>query len=63
MTPQEREFLVSLQNDPRWQGVLKSIEIRYPKYKPSEEMNKHIYESGRFYENDRILAILNLKEI
>lgn len=63
MTSQEKEFLMSLQSDPRWESVLKSIEKRPVKYKPGDDFEKHVYESGCFYENDRILAILKLKEI
>ena len=61
MTPQERDFLMSLQADPRWESLLKSIEIRQPKFKPGESFEEHVYVSGRYYENDRILAILKLK--
>lgn len=54
---------MSLQADPRWIELLKGLEKRPVKYKPGDDFEKHIYESGCFYENDRILAILKLKEI
>ena len=61
MTPEEREFLLSLKSDPRWEGVLKSLSIRCPKFRPGDNEKEFLYESVRFYENERILAILNLR--
>lgn len=67
LSSQHKEFLISLQADPRWKAVLDYLHRTSPVYRPSEnteyQVHKMIYESGQKVENDRILSILTLKEL
>lgn len=59
-----KQFLRSLEADPRWESLLKELEQQFPIYRPSDDVEEEklksifIYKSGTYNENQRILKLL-----
>lgn len=59
-----KQFIKSLEEDPRWESLLKELEQQFPTYRPSDDVEEEklksifIYKSGVYNENQRILKLL-----
>lgn len=65
---QERAYLLSLQDSPVWQQILKKLSIAKPptRYTPTRKDQNYdlwVYESGGLAATEAILSVLSLKEI
>lgn len=70
MTPAQRKFLLDLQIDPMWKGILDELEPDpIPSFRPvrkkestvtaSDEQHENwVYQSGRSFEAKRIISLL-----
>ena len=72
MLSREAKYLLEeLKGNPSWQEIVDEIQFNgMPKYRPTkldetssdDQKNNWLYQSGRSFENDKILNTLNVKE-